>query len=167
MALIFVVALGAAVAVQFLAAQADRRSRDESYQRDNYTTIEEGLRLGGILSEPPPGTLAVLNVCETEDPHRVEFHRWQPISDHGPAPGFEWLRAQVDFIDQHRKAGRPVYVHCRAGVNRGVMVTAAYLMWRDGLTRDQALELIRSKRPRAGPFPVYREFLLEWEKALK
>jgi hypothetical protein len=39
-------------------------------------------------------------------------------------------------------------------------------MWRDRLSRDQALALIQSKRPRAGPFEVYREYLSEWEKSL-
>jgi protein-tyrosine phosphatase len=77
-----------------------------------------------------------------------------------------WLRSQVAFVDEQRKAGLPVYVHCRAGVNRSVTVVAAYLMWRDRLSRDQALALIQSKRPRAGPFEVYREYLSEWEKSL-
>jgi hypothetical protein len=152
--------------VCFIAADADRRSQQETYPQSNFSLIEDGLCVGGILSEPPPGTRAVLNVCETRDPYVAEVHRWEPIPDLGPAPGIPWLRSQVEFIDQQRKAGLPVYVHCRAGVNRGVTVTAAYLMWRDGLSPDEALALIKSKRPQANPFAVYRAFLAEWEKAL-
>jgi hypothetical protein len=160
-------AIAIVVVMQIIAALAQRHSAQESYPRENYSIIEEGLCLGGILSEPPSGTRAVLNVCETKDPYLAEIHLWEPIPDLGPAPDLAWLRSQVEFIDRHRKAGRPVYVHCRAGVNRSVMVMAAYLMWRDGLTRDAALAVIQSKRPRANPFEVYQVFLSEWERSLR
>jgi hypothetical protein len=139
----------------------------EVYPSTNYSMLEDGLAVGGILSAPPAGTRAVLNVCETSDPYAAEVHRWEPIPDLGPAPDLAWLRSQVAFIDEHRKAGRPVYVQCRAGVNRSVVVVAAYLMWRDGMHRDEALAVVRGKRPRAGPYEVYREYLVKWEKALR
>lgn len=153
------------VAFQFLATDADRHAFDESYPRGNFSEIEDGLWLGGMVAEPPAGTRAVLNVCETPDCYSAEVQRWAPIADLGPAPTLDWLREQVGFIDEQRKAGRPVYVHCRAGVNRSVMVVAAYLMWRDRLSRDEALAVIREKRPRAGPFEVYKTFLADWEKS--
>jgi hypothetical protein len=164
---LLVVVLGLIGGTLLLAALAENRSRQESYPRSNYTDIEDGLSLGGMLSEPPPGVRAVLNVCETEDPYTVEVHRWEPIPDLGPAPRLDWLRAQVEFIDRQRKAGRPVYVHCRAGVNRSAMVVAAYLMWRDRLTRDEALAVSRSKRLRVGPYEAYQRYLLDWQHALQ
>jgi hypothetical protein len=166
-AVLLVGGLAIVVGVQFIATDAETQSLQESYPSENYSIIEDGLCLGGILSVPPSGTRVVLNVCETKDPYLAEVHRWEPIPDLGPAPALAWLRSQVEFIDQHRKAGLPVYVHCRAGINRSVTVLAAYLMWRDRLTRDAALEVIQRKRPRASPFAVYREFLLEWERSLK
>jgi hypothetical protein len=163
---VLLIGVGAvALAMLIVAAIAERPT--ESYPRTNYTVIEDGLSVGGMLSEPPSGTRVVLNVCETKDPYQTEIHRWEPIPDLGPAPGIDWLRSQVEFIDQHRRAGLPVYVHCRAGVNRSVMVVAAYLMWRDKLTRDAALSLIQSKRFRAGPYDVYKKYLSEWESSLK
>jgi hypothetical protein len=161
------VALALVVGVNFIAAHLVDRSQQESYPSNNYSTIEDGLYLGGILSEPPEGARAVLNVGETRDPYTVEAHRWEPIPDLGPAPSLDWLLSQVEFIDQQRKAGRAVYVHCRAGVNRSAMVMTAYLMWRDKLTRDEALERIQSKRRRSRPFEVYQQYLLEWEKSLE
>jgi hypothetical protein len=166
-ACLLVGALGLIGGIYIFAALADRESLRESYPKSNYSLIEEGLFLGGILSEPPPGVRAVLNVCETNDPYTAEVHRWEPIPDLGPAPELEWLRRQVEFIDEQRQAGRPVYVHCRAGINRSATVAAAYLMWRDRLTRDQALEVIRGKRPRICPFEVYQKYLSDWEKSLQ
>lgn len=164
---IFLLCAGAtALSAHLIASKADENP-PEVFPSLNYSQIEDGLYLGGILSEPPKGVRAVLNVCETRDPYRAEFHLWEPIGDLGPAPDLDWLRAQVQFIDKHMRAGHPIYVHCRAGVNRSAMVTAAYLMWRDSLTRDEALGRIKEKRPRIGPFPVYKKFLAEWEKALK
>jgi hypothetical protein len=157
-----VTAAGLAIAVTALVV--DRLSRGEYYPRTNYSRIEEDLYLGGILEEPPPGTRAVLNVCETEDPYRAEVHRWDPIPDRAPAPGIAWLRRQVQFVAEQRRAGRPVFVHCRAGLSRGAMVVTAYLMWRDHCTRDEALAVIRTSRPSARPNPAFMRLLLEWEE---
>lgn len=147
---------------------AERFSRPENnYPTDNYSSIEEGFFLGGTLSKPPPGTRAVLNVCATEDPYTAEVHRWDPIPDVAPAPSLDWLRRQVGFIDEQRRAGRPTYVHCAAGISRSVMVATAYFMWRDGISRDDALALIRARRPWIGPNRAFMGLLLEYEKSLR
>jgi hypothetical protein len=137
-----------------------------SYSTTNYSTIEDGLCLGGLLGEAPPGTRAVLNLCEHKDPYTAEVHRWQPIRDAAPAPSIDWLRQQVHFVDEQRRAGLPVYIHCAAGVSRAAMVMAAYLMARDGCSRDQALARIRAKRPIIGPNPAFMQLLLVWEDTL-
>src|SRR5262249_41443685 len=115
-------------------------------ERPNYSRIEDGFYLGGRVAEPPAGTRAVLNLCEQEDPYQAEAHRWQPIADAAPAPGLAWLRQQVEFLDQQRRDGLPVFVHCQAGVSRGGLVTVAYLMWRRGWSREEALQFVRSRR---------------------
>jgi protein-tyrosine phosphatase len=123
--------------------------------------------MGGTVAEPPPGTRAVLNLCEQEDPYQAEVHRWDPIPDAAPAPDLDWLRRQTAFVDEQRRAGRPVYVHCAAGVSRAGLVTAAYLMQRDGLSRDEALTYLRARRSVVNPNPAFMELLLEWEAFLK
>src|SRR5689334_18278539 len=35
----------------------------------NYSRIEDGLYLGGFVDAPPPGTRAVVNLCEQDDPY--------------------------------------------------------------------------------------------------
>jgi protein tyrosine phosphatase len=133
----------------------------------NYSKIEDGLWLGGYVSEPPHGVHAVLNLCESKDPYQVEFHRWEPIVDAEPVPSLEWLRAQVGFIEFERAAGHVVFVHCRNGVSRSGMVVAAYLMRREGWSRDQALEFLRSRRPEVRPNPAFMLLLLEWQRLLE
>jgi protein phosphatase slingshot len=136
-------------------------------KQPNYSRIEPGLYLGGRVPAPPPGTRAVLNLCEKEDAYRAEIHRWEPIPDGEPAPRVDWLRQQVAFIDRQRRAGLAVYVHCKAGVSRGALVTVAYLMWRDGRSRDEALDFVRSRRPQVQPNPAFMVLLLKWERFLK
>ena len=162
-----VLAGGAVAAVAALAAVpivAEWYTPTETYPESNYSRIEDGLYLGGMLPAPPPGTAAVLNVCETEDPYRLRHHKWSPIRDIPPAPSLDWLREQVAFVEDQRREGRTVYVHCRAGVSRSALVVVAYLMRRDGLSRDDTLARVRTRRVRAGPNPAFLALLNEWEK---
>src|SRR5438128_7072691 len=130
----------------------------------NYSLIEDGLFMGGAVDEPPPGTRAVLNLCQRPDTYAAEVHLWAAIPDAAPAPTLDWLRRMVEFVDSQRRAGVPTYVHCHAGVSRAGMVMTAYLMAKNHWTRDQALEIVRSKRPEVRPNPAFMELLLEWER---
>jgi hypothetical protein len=47
------------------------------------------------------------------------------------------------------------------------MVTTAYLMARDGRSRDETLAAIRTHRPQVRPDPAFMELLLEWERVVK
>jgi hypothetical protein len=149
---------GLAVAVAYVVV--DRLTRDGP----NYTRIEDGLYLGGRVEKPPPGTRAILNLSEMEDPYRAEVHPWEPIRDAEPAPSIDWLRKQVEFIDTQRRAGRTVYVHCLNGVSRSGMVVVAYEMSRNKWTRDEALAFVRARRSTVRPNPAFMALLLEWEQ---
>jgi hypothetical protein len=160
----FVVAVAlAALAVAVVHVVVNKLTSDPP----NYSRIEEGLWLGGFVTETPPGCEAVLNLCESEDPYRMASHKWEPIRDAEPAPSLDWLRQQISFIESERAAGRIVFVHCRNGVSRSGMVMAAYLMWREKWSRDKALEFLRSRRPGVRPNPAFMQLLAEWEKSLK
>jgi protein-tyrosine phosphatase len=129
----------------------------------NYTKVEEGLYLGGRVPEPPPGTQAVLNLCEFKDEFHAEVQQWSPILNF-ETPSLGWLKDQVDFIGQQRRAGLTTFVHCFGGIDRSAMVVTAYEMHRRGWTRDQALDFVRSQRPDVQPNDSYMRLLLEWEK---
>lgn len=134
--------------------------------RIHYSLIEEGLYLGGAVAEPPPGTRAVLNLCEKADPYQCDVQLWEPIPDREPAPSIDWLRRMVKFIDTQRRAGHPIFVHCHYGQSRSAMVVSAYLMSRNKWTRDETLAFLRARRPIAQPNDAFLERLLEWECAI-
>jgi hypothetical protein len=131
--------------------------------------VEDGLWIGGEVASPPPGVQAVLNLCGSKDAYAkaVEFYEMASIPDAAPAPSADWLYERVKFIDRNRQAGRAVFVHCAAGNSRAPFVVAAYLMARDGSTRDDALAAIRKTRPEIHPNMAFMARLLEWEKEWK
>jgi hypothetical protein len=129
---------------------------------ENYTLIEDGLWMGGNTERPPPGTRAVLNLCEFEDLYECEVHQWNGIRD-AKAPSIGWLQEQVEFIETQRSAGRTTFVHCFQGASRSGLVVTAYLMRKHSWTRDEAIAKIREKRPQLRPNPAFMELLSEWE----
>jgi hypothetical protein len=130
-----------------------------------YDLIEDHLYLGEAVSRPPPGTGAVVNLCGVEDPYTVETRLWRPVLEEGTQPTMEWLREVVDFIEQQRRGGRTVYVHCMAGVNRSAAAMTAYLMREHGWSREDALSFVRSRRPQVQPDPGLIRLLDEWERS--
>lgn len=70
----------------------------------------------------------------------------------------------VDFIDKAIAAGGKVLVHCNQGRSRSVTVAAAYLTSRMQCSVDEALGLIKSKRPIAEPNAGFMEQLAQWHE---
>ncbi|MGH7789994.1 MAG: dual specificity protein phosphatase family protein [Candidatus Binatia bacterium] len=76
----------------------------------------------------------------------IAFHRI-PVTD-GEA---EMLRAHIDalvsLLDGLLRAGRRVYLHCNAGLNRAPTVAIAYLHVHRGHRLDAARDLVKARRP--------------------
>ncbi|HXC35963.1 MAG TPA: dual specificity protein phosphatase family protein [Candidatus Acidoferrales bacterium] len=65
-----------------------------------------------------------------------------PVSD-GGAPTFEQAGEFVRFVKFHRAAGRPVSVHCEAGLGRTGTLLTTFLI-ADGESAAKAIERIRA-----------------------
>ncbi|OBZ89656.1 Dual specificity protein phosphatase 12 [Choanephora cucurbitarum] len=64
-----------------------------------------------------------------------------------------------EFIQSTYKAGGRILIHCQAGVSRSATVLAACLMKSKKIKRDEALEIIRRKRPAVAPNAGFMEQL--------
>ncbi len=71
-------------------------------------------------------------------PLAIEYCR-KPIPDHGLPGRREHMCEILDCLHESLAAGKPCYVHCRAGIGRSATVIGCLLVER-GLTGEQALE---------------------------
>lgn len=88
------------------------------------------------------------------------------VEDYG-APTIEELDQAVDFIDQQISNGRPVMVHCAAGKGRTGTVLAAYLVKKQNLSAEKAIEKVRSIRPGSVQSVSQETAVSMYEKYLK
>jgi hypothetical protein len=68
----------------------------------------------------------------------------------------EALEALLDRIHRYRGDGVPVLVHCENGIDRSPTIVMHYLVRKLGMSQEDAIKLIKEKRPVANPHP-------EWE----
>lgn len=116
----------------------------------------------------------VLNLVEDEeyepgDREQVEAafagagieERRTSFTDYGRLPAAELERA-VGEVLEWLEQGHRVYLHCRAGWQRSAAVAAGVVAIREGLEIDDALELVRQRKPSADPLPAQRNDLRRW-----
>ena len=75
-----------------------------------------------------------------------------PIIDFEPADLARHIDAAVMAVAKHIDAGKRVYVHCNAGLNRSPSVVIGYLMLSRGLTLKDAVAWIK-ERHECVPYP--------------
>jgi protein-tyrosine phosphatase len=56
---------------------------------------------------------------------------------------------------------------CRNGASRSGMDVVAYVMKRDGSSRDEAIALVRTQRSDLRPNPAFMQLLADWGRSLK
>jgi hypothetical protein len=69
----------------------------------------------------------------------------------------------LDFISH----GNSTLVHCTAGVSRSASIVIAYLMWKEGLSFDQAYADVQRARPMISPNVGFVEQLRKFEERLR
>jgi protein-tyrosine phosphatase len=87
-----------------------------------------------------------------------------PLVDYGSVPETALDRA-VDEVLGDLEAGRRVYLHCRAGWQRSATVAAGVLALREDLRIEDALAVLRERKPTAEPLGHQRADLLAWWRA--
>ncbi|CAI9118589.1 OLC1v1020179C1 [Oldenlandia corymbosa var. corymbosa] len=137
--------------------------------------IEEGLYLGSLGAASNKSALKSLNithiltVANSLPPvHANDFvYKIVDIPDREDVKISQYFDDCFEFIDDAKKKGGGVLVHCFVGRSRSVTIVVAYLMKKHGMSLSQALDHVRSKRPVASPNKGFMSQLMDFEKTLK
>ncbi|EFI27019.1 hypothetical protein CC1G_15152 [Coprinopsis cinerea okayama7 len=128
--------------------------------------IVPGLWLGGLPSALNAANLkekgigSVVSVLRGSVKIKETFIRHQiEIDDVEDSDILSHLLPAVKFIEAELGKGRGVLVHCQAGVSRSSTVVAAYLMYTQKLSPEEALEVVRKARPVIEPNAGFRRQL--------
>jgi protein-tyrosine phosphatase len=113
------------------------------------------------------GITAVLNIrSEREDDLAFyEAHDITHVQYKVPdvtVPDAKVITEAVGWIDQQIEDGRTVLVHCAKGRGRSATLVAAYLMQEQGLSFDEARELMVAKRPLTKLQGKHNRVLTSW-----
>jgi protein-tyrosine phosphatase len=55
----------------------------------------------------------------------------------------DYFQSSIEFIESSEKN---VFIHCAAGISRSASFVISYLMWKNKLRYEQALDFVRTKR---------------------
>jgi atypical dual specificity phosphatase len=151
------------------------------FTRFGFAQVGDGLLIGAypldaadiaLLAEK--GTEVVYNLCEDveyEEDLRERIvdaladaglqERRLPFQDYGDLSAQALDRA-VDEVLHELDAGRTVYVHCRAGWQRSAAVAAGVIAVREGVPVEEALRMVRKRKPMAEPLDHQVADLFSW-----
>ena len=102
---------------------------------------------------------------EALKPFGIDFIRIPILDIDHPLPD-EMIKRIVAAIDEVVGRGERVYAHCTAGWQRSPAAVACYLVY-TGMGAEQALSLVREKRPVARFYPAHIASINEYAARLR
>ncbi|KAK6930014.1 Dual specificity phosphatase, catalytic domain [Dillenia turbinata] len=137
--------------------------------------IEEGLFLGSVGASRDVTGLKKLNIthiltlsCTLPPASPDDFtYKVIHVMDRGDTNISQYFDECIDFIDEAKRKGGGVLVHCFVGKSRSVTIVVAYLMKKRGMSLSQALDYVKSRRHQASPNYGFLKQLKEFEQSLR
>lgn len=142
----------------------------------NMNWVHNHLAVGGRVRPGDIHALNLIGVTHVIDT-RSEYHDddqalaneniellYLPTPDTYPLT-VEQLAQGAKWANEHIKEGGRVLIHCEHGVGRSVLLTCAVLM-QDGMSAQEALQLVQQKRWQAAPNQRQVSRLKEFEASL-
>jgi protein-tyrosine phosphatase len=132
-------------------------------QYTNFDWVDEGLAVGGLVSEPEDLPFDAILSMTPEAPTTVRplatggaiDYRWFPIIDGYSHEEHDEIvnryNLAVDQLDRWIRDGKRVLVHCHAGISRSATAVVWYLVRYRGMSWDEAHALVRRNRQKARP----------------
>jgi protein-tyrosine phosphatase len=144
---------------------------EATYSHFDCSRIEPGLYQGARPNQYPFFADAVINLEDTlvlnYKPDKLLGYLWAPIKDKPEAkPTIAWLDQIVDALISWRYREWSVLVHCQAGFSRSSLILAAFLIKKENLSCDAALDKLRACREGVRPNSGFLELLKEYEALL-
>jgi len=139
------------------------------------TQIEDGIYLGNFyssLQKPQHARhgvthilCAILGVTALY-PSEYTYMNVQ-VADEPDANIAQYFEAAHRFISVARSKNTSVLVHCRAGISRSATILASYYMKERGMSAEEAVQMLRSKRSIVLPNAGFMLQLRNYEKILR
>lgn len=101
-----------------------------------------------------------------DNPKGVKYFFWLPWKE-DTAPTFELMNLALQIVDDLIRQNIKMYVHCRNGHGRTTTFLASYFIRKLGLSTDEAIKLVKEKRPSAHLNEIQKSFLEEFEKSAR
>lgn len=102
-----------------------------------------------------------------EDWEKLNVSHLQVPVDDFDAVNPKKLDMVIAFIERHIKAGENVYVHCKAGKGRSVLIVLCLLIHNQHMSALSALELIKNKRKQINLSRTQWNAVVAYEKYVK
>ena len=84
---------------------------------------------------------------------------------------YEDIKTHFDKINRYMDCvlmdGGRIYIHCLCGISRSATIVSAYLMYKNNMSYEDAIEMVKSKRPIINPNDGFRKQLNDYDMERK